>query len=67
MIFEERIKQSVDWAQIVTEDGVSRYTTGSEFESRLAESIIRECAAQVDGPNGKKILSHFDLGDTDGR
>jgi hypothetical protein len=67
MIFEERIKQSVDWAQIITEDGVSRYTTGSEFESRLAESIIRECAAQADELTGKKILAHFGLGDTGGQ
>ena len=57
----------VDEAQIVTEDGVSRYTTGSEFETRFAESIIRECAAQADVPNGKKILAHFGLGDTDGQ
>lgn len=65
------IRQFASDASIITENGVHRYATSSEFEQRFAEMIVRECYNHLMTSDdryrrdyfAKKLLEHFDLKD----
>jgi hypothetical protein len=66
----ERIKQLVEEARLITVDDTTRYASDEEFEQRFAEAVIRECCIALNpmlrdmisrGQGREIILQHFDI------
>jgi hypothetical protein len=43
-----RVKELAVEARLITVDGITRYALDHEFETRFAESIIRECIDKIE-------------------